>query len=267
MTHYSYCEFHLGDNQIHLHFLRNLALQNPTKSFVHVVHGCYVEQLAPMIEGCVNVVLETFEWKEKRNGSHPWRNVWKNAGEFWSRHPGKTDYARFYLDWFKKLAKEMGLTSPFAVGKDLLFDYPAITPSQGHVDWIDFLLCNSQPCSGQLKTYDGPDYFRPIIDRIEAAHKSVITTSQIPGWNGSCTADKKMSISDIGRISTTCKAIVGIANGPMWPCLNRWNLSTPTFVILDHVLGEEIITGLKPNMVQVKTLPELIAAIESKGLL
>lgn len=266
MIHASYCDFHLGDHLIHLHFLRKISAMYHYDQFIHVAHACHLGQLLEVVKGCPNVLLKSFEWKKEHGDGYRWRNVWKNADEYWARSPLRADYAKFYLDWFWKLSKEIGAQgSPFEKPEDLLFDYPALQPVDTKMAWIDFLVCNSQPCSGQLKSYDGPNYFLPLMDRIAKAGKTAVVTSKLEGWPW--TAEYGWSISRIGRFSTTCKAIVGICNGPMWPCLSVHNLGKPVFVIMDHVLGEESVAGLKPNMVQVKTMDELINAIHAKGLL
>ena len=75
MTHHSYNEFHLGDNLIHLHFLRKLALKYPDEFFVHAVQPCHLLQLGEAIEDVPNIRLDPLE--NKAAGSV---NVWKNAG-------------------------------------------------------------------------------------------------------------------------------------------------------------------------------------------
>lgn len=277
MTHYSYCEFHLGDNAVHLHFLRHLAIRYPERTFIHAMHVGCIEQLSLIVGGLPNVSLMTMEDARPSMDAIPWRNVWKNAGAgtpsggFWESHRFRHLFAEFYLDWFYVLAAEMGLESPFSKPTDLLFDYPALEGVQGDPYAVTnpetILLINSQPCSGQFKPYDGPDYFRPMIRDIQDAGRPVITTERIPGFKTRCTRDWSCSITAIGRISHHCAAVVGIATGPIWPCLNRRNIDKPTIVMLDHVLGDESLESLKPNLWQVKSREAALELMKAKGLL
>ena len=129
MTYKSFNEYHLGDNLIHLHFLRKLALAHPEHIFEHAVHAAHREQLLPIVEDLSNVRLTGIghpSIMDDLKKDRAWRNVWKNANDRWGRHPRRNQFAEYYLGWFSDLAHEMGLPTPFHKPADLLFDYPAI---------------------------------------------------------------------------------------------------------------------------------------------
>src|SRR5262249_3599769 len=45
----TFIEWHLGDNLIHLHFLRRLAAANPGVRFIHAAQAGYLGQMAEMV--------------------------------------------------------------------------------------------------------------------------------------------------------------------------------------------------------------------------
>ncbi len=283
MIHRSYNQFHLGDNLIHLHFLRHLALRNPGHHFVHAVHCCYMEQLAPVIEDVPAVRLVDLE-KIPRD---EWgRNVWKNAGAtvtrggqvenyvagYWEQHHLRDHYAPFYLVWFGVLAEEMGLQSPFREPADLLFDYPAITRRSAAVNrflnrsaynQFDFLVVNSQPSSGQLSAYNSTEYLTPLISDLAARYKVVCT--QKPGCcNAECTTDDHLTLTDIGNLSLRCKYLIMVSTGPSWPTFNVWNRDSVRLRIL--LLDREQV-DYAPNMIQVSTEDSVRKILRDRKLL
>jgi hypothetical protein len=277
MTHHSYCEFHLGDNLAHLHFVRKMALRYPGEHFSHAAHECHLKQLAEVVQDVPNVTLV------KHEDRHPEaRDVWKNAHGFWERHVLRNDYAGFYLAWFNTLAGEMAaragrpLESPLRSAADLLFDYPAILESPGVCSWVflrevqrpELLFVNSQPCSGQFRAYDSLTYLDPLIKDLAERYRTVVTQpTEIRLSDGSriaCTRDWDLSITGVGKLSLLVKYIVMISTGPSWPTMNVWNQETVKFrlVFLDR---EEL--GLTRNTVQVNTIEGAYARLRAAGLL
>lgn len=270
-THRSYNAFHLGDNLVHLHFLRHLALANPGHSFRHGIHECHRPQLSEALTDVPQIELVGLPDVE-REGAHRWRNVWKNADGFWERHPQRASFASFHLDWFRHLAGEMGLASPFQSAADLLFDYPALTPGTLANRW-DFLIVNSQPCSGQVKGFDSIWYFEPLIaDLVQRGYRVMTTAAtHVPGVFQ--TYEHNWSISKIGHHSQFIPHHILLATGPMWPTLNRFSLDAvqTRIVLLDHVLGPELIDVLPhsyaatPGTIsQVRTLADVRAVLKEK---
>lgn len=283
MSHYTYNEFHLGDNIVHLHFLRAIAEAHPEHCFIHAVHECHIKQLDEVIDDVGNILLITLEQRDKYAPPHCWHNTWKNADNFWERHPLRHDWVGFHLSWFAYLSHKMGLRCPMNDAKDFLFDYPALL-AEGHRETehltpalspsdaerekeFDFLIINSQPCSGQLKPYDGPYYFEPLVMALLAKGYRVLTTDPVPGVTGGSTRGLGLSITGVGTISRRCKHIIAVATGPLWPCLNIWNTKTPIIILLDHVLGEENLSGLGENITQVKSREAVLEILKAKNLI
>lgn len=266
-THYSYCDFHLGDNIVHLHFLRKLALRYPQHRFVHFLNGCYEAQLR-----CVVKDIPTIEicWLVEGRPGYPshakWightppprndcRNVWKNADGYWENHPLKNDFSRFYIRWFDKLAKEMGLESPLKTERDLLFDYPALLePAWEGIKPFDYLVLNSRPCSGQFLAYDRVEYFDPLLEQLVDSGKRVAATqvSEVAGVHYT-PEHGNLTLTQIGNLSLRCKNIISVATGPMWPTLNVWAKPEKRLICLD--CPERNI--IDPNAIYCRSLGEV----------
>jgi hypothetical protein len=234
----THCDFHLGDNLAHLHLLRDLALRHPPHRFLHAVHACHLKDLAEAVEDRQNIYLIPMEARDA--GSI---DVWKNAGGFWESHALRNDYAGFCLENHRHVAAKMGLESRFTRPEELLFDYPALIKRHVYAEMqgplagaglaalpngnlFDFLIVNSQPCSGQFMEYDRVDFFDPLIAELIAVGKRVVVTqkSAVPGafWTGDC----GLTITGIGSLSLDCTHHVMVSTGPSWPTLNIWNQSS-----------------------------------------
>lgn len=265
---HSYCEFHFGDNLAHLHFLRALAKKYPEHTFTHAVYRCHLDQLQEAVEDLPNIKLEDLEAPSPLFDRSAAANVWKNAAGFWQGHPYRNDYGHFYLDFFAHLAREMGLENPFMRVSDLLFDYPAIKKPT-LVGTFDFLVVNSQPCSGQFRAYDDVNYFDPVIEALLLRGNRVAITQRSPlqeKFNTEklfCTRDHDLSISGVGNISLFTPNIIMVSTGPSWPTFNVWNKETVKFrcICLDH---ERVNLA---NHYVARNRDEVFAALKSGGLL
>src|SRR6266699_2586382 len=119
-THNAY---HLGDNLVHLNFLRRAALENPGRRFVHRAQWNYLDQLREVVADVPNIDLSDFNYMMPTNSI----DAWRGAGGFWYSHPDKFDFTKFHIkSWFPHLAKRMGIENPIGSTSDMLFDYPAI---------------------------------------------------------------------------------------------------------------------------------------------
>jgi hypothetical protein len=263
-VHHTYNEWHLGDNAVHLHFLRKLAFQHPDRRFIHAVRPALIPQLAEVVEDLPNIELINFADRPK-DSMNAWRNVGylTPTGGFMDKHPLKIRWAKFHVDWFAHLAGQMGLKSPIAKADDLLFDYPAIQKKNAMSRPWSFLLINSTPSSNQFADYDGPAYFDPLIKALTASGHTVCCTQ--PTKTGiPCTADAGLSITGIGNLSLDVKYIIMISTGPSWPTFNIWNrLSVKLRVIC---LDKEQI-GLSENTTQVRTRKEIMTLLKSRKLI
>jgi hypothetical protein len=240
----TYNEFHYGDNAIHLHFTRQLALKHPEILFRHHCHPCYHADLLPMTQS-PHDNIELLAMDVVRGVA---LNVWKNAGGYWQHHPLRNDWAAFHLDWFAYLCRIMkdtegyqwGLQSPITLPEHLLWDHPGLVRAANlHPTLVwpetkpDVLVINSQPCSGQAMAYDGIHYLDLVILRLMEKGLRVITTEPT-GLGVPSTRDYGMSLTEIGTLSIELRrGIVGVATGPMWPTFNIWNRGLKRVILLD----------------------------------
>lgn len=233
----TYEDHNLGDQLVFLHLLRALAKQNPSKVFWHFAPEHHAEQLAPVVEDLGNIELfsmDSVQWQEQQRRAI---NVWKNVGAtdtrkvfgvpykkgFWEKSAHRWNWSAFTLDHHRHIAQQMGLRSPFTIRENLLFDYPALNPNGvGGMYFYDFLVVNSEPCSGQFgpMKQHGSGYLDDFIKRLAKKH-SVITTNPVEGVE--CTRDSKKLVTDIGNLSLFCRHHIMVATGPMWTTFNTTN--------------------------------------------
>lgn len=275
----SYEDHNLGDQLVFLHLLRALAKTYPEKVFWHFSGAHHLEQLAPVVEDLQNIELFSFEsdqWQEAKGRAI---NVWKNTGAtdtrqprgvpykqgFWEKNVNRWDWSSFTLDHHRHVAGQMGLRSPFTIREDLLFDYPALNPGRvpGEMYFYDFLVINSEPCSGQFgpMKQHGTGYLDELIRQLAKKH-TVITTNPVLGVE--CTRDSKKSVTDIGHLSLFCRNHVMVATGPMWPTLNTTNhhfsAGRRRIVLLDN--SEHL---NMPNITQCASLVEVEQIVKQEG--
>lgn len=164
-------------------------------------------------------------------------------------HPLRNDFSAFYVVWFQKLAKEMGLESPIEKPSDLLFDYPELLRPCLPDLHFDYLICNSTPLSLQFRAYD-EDYFKPLVKELLKRGKRVAITQNFkdmaelrPAASPDAisltnslliTPDQGLSMTQIGNLSMRCDCIIGISNGPMWPTYNVWNRNKKRIITMDN---------------------------------
>jgi hypothetical protein len=293
VNHYSYNRFHLGDNFIHLHFLRHLALSYPGHTFIHAVKEACLGQLGECIEDMKNVLLFPLAEME-RHLDRGWINAWKNAGcemgpdapfapGFWDTHPRRNDFSCFYLELFGILSRQMGLESPFRQPADLWFDYPKIREGRNSAKILgdvsanrpgppafDFLVVNSVPLSNQLRALRDPDHLTPLIEELARAYRVIVTNplnrppSASPGPPIWCTQDYGLSLTDIGTLSLHCPYLLMVSTGPSWPTFNVWNRDT---VKLRIILLDAEQLNLGGNTVQAGTREAARAILVEHGLL
>jgi hypothetical protein len=294
MNFHSYNRFHLGDNLIHLHFLRHLALTYPEHTFIHALKETYLGQLGESIEDVKNISLIPLENMELHPGCR-WMNAWKNAGceigpdapfspGFWDTHPRRNDFSCFYLELFGILSRQMGLESPFHEPDDLWFDYPRIrdgrnctkilndvSVNQPGAPAFDFLIVNSLPLSGQLRAFRGdPDHLTPLIEELATRYRVIVThpvnrpPAESPGPPILCTQDYGLSITDIGTLSLNCPYLLMVSTGPSWTTFNVWNRQT---VKLRVILVDAEQLNFGGNTVQASTREAARMILAEHGLL
>ena len=211
---HTYNEYHLGDQLVHLHYLRKVCENHPHLEFTHHCNPKHHEQLRPLIE---DMPIEISDLYIPPGAI----NAWIGHANFFYEHPDRANWVKFMLAWFERLSFVLEVPSPIACRDELLFDYPALkglaTPS------YDYLVINSPPNSGQLPDYQ-PEFFHSLVREYLNNGKSVITTH--PTGMTECTLDLGFSVTDIGSLSRSVDHIIGVATGPMWTTFNTYNLAT-----------------------------------------
>ena len=208
---HTYNEYHLGDNLIHLNWLRKVALQEPHLDFTHHCSPQYHSQLEPLCEG---VSIELADLSIPPSSIH----AWIGRENYYHNHSLRRKWAQFHLAWFDRLSDQMEVGNPIACVEDLLFDYPALSAPSRYE--FDYLIINSPPQSGQLPSYSRQFFEKRVRDLANQGLK-VITT--YPTGMCPCTLEAKYTVTDIGVLSKSVSYIEGIDTGPMWTTHNILN--------------------------------------------
>jgi hypothetical protein len=225
----TFCTYHLGDNLVHINFMRRAVARNPWDfQFVHAVSEPYLPQLRETVADLPTVKL--IGLSEKPDNAI---DVWKNRNADFYGNPLRDDWAAYHVEFFDKLATEIGVKNPLRGPYDFLFDYPACGPiANDYVQFepFDFLIVNSQPLSSQANVR-ASDYW-PLVEKLLLKGYSVVTTEPTPLGNPTT---RPRTISGIGQMAHSAKYILGVVTGPMWPTLSIWN--TPELRV--HILERE----------------------------
>lgn len=245
----TYCDYHLGDHLIHLNYLIRVVRQNPWLDFTHYCYRGYIPQLKEMLEG-TGIALADITYKPDDA-----INVWKNRNGDFFGHDCQLDWLKYHLWFFDKLSKELGFDSPMDGARDFLLDVERI--KKNSFPKFDFLVINSAPMSNQLQKITGLDVHNLIGALVKTGYKVITTAPNAYGIPIS-----GMSLMDIGGLSLGCKNIIGVATGPMWPCLNIWNDDKYKLWFLDK---ERV--NISPNTDHAETYIEALHALENRNLL
>jgi hypothetical protein len=225
-THILYNEFHLGDCLIALHLLRAVAKQAPDDQFVFFTHECNLGQLAEAVSDIPNLMLFSFEnpmWGQER---HRAINCWKNAEGAWESSPYRWDWSAYTLWHHAAIARRMGFESPLTRREHLLFDYPALDKYVYVGFPFDFLVIACEPCSGQFAPMaaHGSRYMDGLIQELNKKHSVlVVGPTSIPTSDTLRHFPEGRAISAVGHESIYARNIIGVATGPLWPCINTHN--------------------------------------------
>lgn len=229
-THNAY---HLGDNLVHLNFLRRVAGNNPDKVFTHHAQWQYITQLRDVIADVPNITLTDYNYLTPPHSIDSWRG----ANGFWYQHPNRNNFAEFHFEWFDHIAKRMGVENPVKTRYDMLFDYPLLQ-SDSADNFFDVLVINSPPGSGQFQGYN-EHALCSLANTIAATGQEVVVTHRPEGWQmhhgiDSTTWGNK-SVTEIGKLSQHCHTILMVSTGPSWPTFNIWNQRSikQRFILLD----------------------------------
>lgn len=252
--------YHLGDNIVHLNFLRKVAISNPGRKFVHAAQWQYLRELRDVISDVPNISLDEFGYRTPSDSI----NSWRGDNQFWYSHPDRLDFVKFHVDaWFPYLADRMGVDNPIKTRKDMLFDYPAIqNPPSDVTPDCDVLVINSAPGSGQFNGYNQYELGR-IAMAIQQKGFAVAVTDEHPD---SLVSTQRLgySVSQIGWMSLYCSVILMVSTGPSWPTFNIWNQDTVSQRII--LIDSERI-DLSPYTVHCSKISEAEAILKESGLL
>ncbi len=258
-THNAY---HLGDQIVHLNFLRKVALANPDRQFVHAAQWQYLKQLQDVVADVPNIKLTDYNYTTPSDSI----NAWRGDNQFWYSHPDRLDFVKFHVEaWFPFLADRMGVENPIKCAKDMLFDYPAIAASPGLLNHppFDVLLINSAPGSGQFTGFNEWELGKLGCDIAEKGF-SVISTAPTPSSKIPCTADQNLSVTQIGHLSLHCHTIVMVSTGPSWPTFSIWNQKS---IKLRVILLDSERVHLSPNTMHCARIEEAREVLKKAGLL
>jgi hypothetical protein len=231
-THNAY---HLGDNLVHLNFLRRVALANPDLTLIHHVQWQYINQLRDVVVDIPNIHLAEFNYHLPAGSI----DAWRGADGFWYQHPDRNDFVKFHTEaWFPHLAARMGVGNPVTTREDMLFDYPALDDKDSQGQLFDVLIINSPPGSGQFLGYDEFALCN-IANALATAGHDVVVTHLPLGWQRHHTIESttygNRTVTEIGRLSQHCHTILMVSTGPSWPTFNVLNKESVKnrFILLD----------------------------------
>jgi len=260
-THNAY---HLGDNLIHLNFLRRIALNNSDRQFVHYCDWHLKRQLKDVVQDVPNIKLLELNYLLPNDSI----DAWRGAHGHWYNHPNRNDFVGYHLEWFESLSERMGVENTVKIPGDMLFDYPAIIEST--LDGVfqvpfDVLVVNSAPGSGQFRNFDKHG-LSMLASQMAKNGLEVVVTSPVPNYLGHVpsTSSRGLSVTQIGTLSLHCSHILMVSTGPSWPTFNVWNLNAIKNRII--LLDEERI-NLSPNTFHCTQITEASEVLKQCGLL
>jgi len=252
-TIYTHIEYHLGDNISHLHYIKKVALLNPSLYFEHYLKPNYINELSPYIKGLHNVKILSLYKKPIYS-----QNAWKNYKNIWLLRNKDESFTDFYIRYFNELSKRLKIKNPIIYKEDFIFDNPVIS-KDGIFKKYDFLIVNSEPLSGQFN-YSTEELNKLIADL--SVKYSIITTKKLNGFD--CTLDFGYGLNEIAIQSLYCKYHLMIATGPCWLVLNKTNCHKSSGIFL---LGEEEVINFSNNMNTFASIKELKNALLNKKIL
>jgi hypothetical protein len=246
--------YHLGDNLVHLHFMRKVALANPDREFIHAAQWQYIRQLGDLTSDVPNLNLMEYGYLTPSDSI----NAWRGDKQFWYSHPDRNDFVKFHVEaWFPYLADRMNVENPIKCAKDMLFDYPAIKNDKTYVVPFDILVINSPPGSGQFLAYNEFSFNNVALQLRNKGLKVYVTN--LPD-------EPKVivTVSQIGHLSLHCHTILMVSTGPSWPTFNIWNQESVKNRII--LLDNECV-DLSPNTTHCRTIDEASEVLKGIGLL
>jgi hypothetical protein len=234
--------YHLGDNIVHLNFLRRLAKANPQLEFEHICHGQYIAPLQSLITDLPQIKLTELMSEPPHS-----INAWRGVNSYWYSHPLKHDFAAFHVEHFELIALRMGLPSPIKTRDDLWMDAPILNPENLMHAGADVLLIDTEPQSNQWQGYSLAGY-AALRAKLEARGLSVVSASETRQWG--------WGIAQIGAFAGKVKLVIGTANGPFWCAASIYAKQTVERWVMFTGLGEEL--RLSRNMITTTNMEDAL---------
>lgn len=260
--------YHLGDNLVHLNFMRKVALANPDQEFIHAAQWQYIRQLGDLTSDVPNLNLMEYGYLTPSDSI----NAWRGDKQFWYSHPDRNDFVKFHVEaWFPYLADRMGVENPIRCAKDMLFDYPFLELAGDRISRLDVLskfpfdvlVINSPPSSGQWTSFNQYAISQMASD-IGRQSRVITTWDEHHSPKIPCTVTQNLSVTGIGYLSLHCHTILMVSTGPSWPTFNVWNQESVRnrIILLDN---ERV--NLSPNTTHCRTIDEASEVLKGIGLL
>ena len=219
----TYNELHLGDNIIHLNYIKRLTDLYPNLEVIHYCNQAYCRQLISLFSDCRSIQILSLNLKRKSA-----INCWIGDRDYFYKSANRFDWVSFHLEFFDYFSNILNVENPIKCSHDLLLDCPSLNGLNSKLPEFDFLIINSRPESSQIVDFN-TNFFDDLSLKLHNKGYKVITTH--PNSFNMSTIEMEFNLLEIGQISSHCKAIIGVPNGPAWPTFNVFNCQTVKFRI------------------------------------
>lgn len=208
---------HYGDNILNLKFFYNIAplLKEKHIQIIYYYNAEYNKNVNELERYIDKDVLSLKRLAKKPSDAHEL---------FMGNKIGKLTHVRnfdkYYDEFYKNILnilklEHSSISASFYQPEPYLHSiYETLDPKFKD---LDILILNSVPCSSQY-LYFNKDEFDAMSTSL--AKKFKVATSTFVNDEIPCTWNDKLTIQDIGAISTHAKYIVAIQSGPLTACSN-----------------------------------------------
>ena len=248
-----YNKYHYGDNILNLKFFYNIS--NSLKENNILIHYYYNNEYCKNKEELDRYVnTETLIL-------HPITEKPELAIELWMGNniqgTSHETFDIYYAAFYKEILKHLGLDTQ-NIDTSLYQNEPYLDEIYDRLDPkykdIDILVLNCPPASGQYA------YNKDLLDKacIELSKKYRVVTSCYVSDEIPSTVNDKLTMQDVGAVSTRAKYIVSANSGPFVTCLNlKTKQSVKHWFLLDK--GHNIYDKL--SYTTIKDLNTLVGEI------
>ena len=210
-------QHHYGDNILNLKFLYAISERMKNKG-ISVKYYYDTEYNKNRIE------LERYIHPNGVVTLHSWTEKPQDAIQLWMGEAAIDNVRYLQLDiyynlFYKKILTILGLENE-GINTSLYQEEPYLQPIYEKLNDkyknLDILVVNAHPQSIQIN-YNKEDFDR-MCDTLSKSYK-IATTTPVNA-NITSTMDDKLTLQDIGAISTHAKYIVAVHSGPLTACFN-----------------------------------------------